>query len=127
MFYSISKYSGSRDSAVGTATGLDDQGFGVRVPVGSRISLLHVFQTCPGAHPASYPVGTRGYFLGVKLPRREADHSYPIGRGQGNVDLYIHSSIYLRGEVLNSKAQGQFYILSKYNIALRFRDVVSLL
>jgi len=28
-----------------------------------------------GAHPASYPMGTRGSFLGVKRPGSEADHS----------------------------------------------------
>jgi hypothetical protein len=28
-------------------------------------------------HPASYPVGTRDYFSGVKLPGREADLSPP--------------------------------------------------
>jgi hypothetical protein len=30
-----------------------------------------------GTHPASYPMGTRGSFLGVKRPGREADHSTP--------------------------------------------------
>jgi len=29
------------------------------------------------AHPASYPVGARGSFLGVKRLGREADHSFP--------------------------------------------------
>jgi hypothetical protein len=28
-------------------------------------------------HPASYPMGTRGSFPGVKQPGREADHSPP--------------------------------------------------
>jgi hypothetical protein len=28
-----------------------------------------------GAHPPFYPVGTRGSFLGIKLPGRKADHS----------------------------------------------------
>jgi hypothetical protein len=69
----------SRDSSVGIATvyGLDDRGVGVRVPVGSRISLLHVVQTGSGAHPASYPMGTGGFSSGVKLPGREVDHSPP--------------------------------------------------
>jgi hypothetical protein len=53
-----------RDNSVGVAIGygLDDQGAGVRVPVGSRISLLHVVQTGSGAHPASCPMGTGGSF-----------------------------------------------------------------
>jgi hypothetical protein len=56
---------GSRDSLVGIATGygLDDRGFGVRVPVGSRIfSSSHR----PRVHPTSYPMGTGGYFPGGK-------------------------------------------------------------
>jgi hypothetical protein len=50
------------DSAVGIATGygLDDIGVGFRAPVGT---LLHVIQTGSGAHPASYPVATRGFSL----------------------------------------------------------------
>jgi hypothetical protein len=35
----------------------------------------HRVQTGSGAHPASYPVGTGDFFLGVKRPGREADHS----------------------------------------------------
>jgi hypothetical protein len=59
---------GSRDSAVGIATGygLDDQGVGVRVPVGPRFFSSYAVQTGSGAYPASYPVGTRGSFLGNK-------------------------------------------------------------
>jgi hypothetical protein len=54
----------SRDSAVGIATGyrLDDQGVGVRVPVGANFSLLHVVQTGSGADPVSYSVGTGDSF-----------------------------------------------------------------
>jgi hypothetical protein len=70
---------GSPDSSVVIATGygLDDGGFGVRVPLGSRIPLLHVVQTGSEAHLASYPMGTRGSPPGVKQPGREADHSPP--------------------------------------------------
>jgi hypothetical protein len=58
----------SRDSVVGIATGygLDDRGVEVRVPVGSRIFLLHVLQTGSGAHPDSYPMGTGDSFPGDK-------------------------------------------------------------
>jgi hypothetical protein len=34
-------------------------------------------QNGSGAHPASYLMGTRGSFPGVKRPGREADHSPP--------------------------------------------------
>jgi hypothetical protein len=40
---------------------LDDRG---SIPGRSKIFLLHRVQTCSGAHPASYPRGTEGSFLG---------------------------------------------------------------
>jgi hypothetical protein len=57
----------SRDRVVSIATGygLDDLGFGVRVPVGSRIFFV-VAQTGSGGHPASYSMSTGGYFSGGK-------------------------------------------------------------
>jgi hypothetical protein len=40
---------------------------GVRVPAGAgNFSLHHRVQTGPGAHPASYPTGTRGSFPGSR-------------------------------------------------------------
>jgi hypothetical protein len=42
-----------------------------------NFSLHYRVQTGSGAHPASYPVGTRGPFLGIKAVGREADHSPP--------------------------------------------------
>jgi hypothetical protein len=58
----------SRDRAIGMATGylLDDQGVGVRVPLGSRIIIFHLVQIGSGAHPASYQMGTGGFFPGAK-------------------------------------------------------------
>jgi hypothetical protein len=57
----------SQDSVVGIATsyGLDDREVGVWVPVGSRISLLKIFQTSSEVHPTSYPMGTRGKTAGA--------------------------------------------------------------
>jgi hypothetical protein len=57
----------SRGSALGRATayGLDDRGVGVRVPVRSEFSLIYIFQTGSGAHPASYPVSTGGKAAGA--------------------------------------------------------------
>jgi hypothetical protein len=58
--------------------GLDDRGSGFRFPAGAgNFSLHHRLQNGSGAHPASYPMGTRGLSLGVKRPGREADHSPP--------------------------------------------------
>jgi hypothetical protein len=45
-----------------------------RIPVGARFSAP--VQTGPGAHPASYTVGT-GSFPGVKQPGRGIDHPPP--------------------------------------------------
>jgi hypothetical protein len=49
-----------------TGFGLDDRGMEVRVPLGSRIFSSHIIQTGFGTHPASYPMGTRSSFPGVK-------------------------------------------------------------
>jgi hypothetical protein len=68
----------SRDSSVGIALGyrLDDRGSRVRFPAGAgNFSLQHRIQNGCGANPASYPMGTRGSFPGVKRPGREADHT----------------------------------------------------
>jgi hypothetical protein len=59
----------SPDSLVGTALGYgqDDGGSRVRFPVGAgNFSLHHRVQNGSGAHPASYPMGTRGSFPGGK-------------------------------------------------------------
>jgi hypothetical protein len=59
----------SQDSADGIADsdGLDGRGAGVRVPVEARFfssPRRRVFQIEYGSHPASYPMGTGGDFLG---------------------------------------------------------------
>jgi hypothetical protein len=71
---------GNRDNSVGIALGyeLDDRGSRVRFPAGAgNFSLHHRIQNGSGAHPVSYPMGTRGSFLGVKRSGREAGHSPP--------------------------------------------------
>jgi hypothetical protein len=59
----------SRDSSVGIALsyGLDDRGSRVRFAAGAgNFSLHHRVQNSSGAHPASYPMGTRDSFPGGK-------------------------------------------------------------
>jgi hypothetical protein len=59
----------SHDSSVGIALGygLDCRGSRVRFPAGAgNFSLCHRVQNGFGAHPASYPMGTRGSFPGGK-------------------------------------------------------------
>jgi hypothetical protein len=58
------------DSSVGIALGyeLDDRGSRVRFPAGDGdFSLHHRVQNGSGAHPASYPMCTRGSFPGDKV------------------------------------------------------------
>jgi hypothetical protein len=60
----------SRDSSVGIALGygLDDRGSRVRFTAGAgNFSLHHRVQNGSGAHPASYPMGTRGVKLTTHL------------------------------------------------------------
>jgi hypothetical protein len=61
----FSTYCQSRDSSVGIALGyrLYDRDSRVRFPAGAgNFSLHHRVQNGSGAHPASYPRGTRGSF-----------------------------------------------------------------
>jgi hypothetical protein len=58
-----------RDSSVGIALGyrLDDRGSRFRFPAGAgNFSLNLRVQNGSGAHPASYPMGTRDSFPGCK-------------------------------------------------------------
>jgi hypothetical protein len=59
------------DSSVGIATELRVGRSGNRIPVEVRFSAP--VQTGPGAHPASYTMGT-GSFPGVKRSGRGVDH-----------------------------------------------------
>jgi hypothetical protein len=85
----------SRNSSVGIALGygLDNRGSGVRFPAeAGNFSLHHRVQNGSGVHPASYPMGTRGSFPGVKRPGRESDHSPPSSAEVKElVELYLHS------------------------------------
>jgi hypothetical protein len=86
----------NRDSAVGIATGygLDDQGVGVRVPVGSRIffsksSRLALGSTQP---PIQWVPGALS--PGVKRPGREADHSPPTSAEVKKMWIYTSTPPY---------------------------------
>jgi hypothetical protein len=85
----------SRDSSVGIALGyeLDDRDSRVRFPEGTgNFCLHHRVQNGSEAHQASYPMGTRDTFMGVKQPGREADHSPPSSAEVKEcVELYLHS------------------------------------
>jgi hypothetical protein len=83
--------------------GLDDRGSRVRFLSGAgKISLHLRVQNGSGAYRASYPMGTKGSFSGVKRPGREADHSPPSSdEVKECVELYLHSPIRLHGVVLS--------------------------
>jgi hypothetical protein len=49
----------------------------VRFPAGKDFCLCHNVQTGSGAHPASYPMGTRVLCSGVKCLRPEASRTPP--------------------------------------------------
>jgi hypothetical protein len=88
----------SRDSSVCIALGygLDDQGSRVRIPAGAgNFSLHHRVQNGSGAHPVSYPMGTRGFSLGVKRQGHESDHSPPSSAEVKNVCNYTSTPQYV--------------------------------
>jgi hypothetical protein len=65
----------------------------VRFPAGGgNFSLHHRVQNDSGAHSASYPMGTRGSFPGVKRPRSEADNSPPSSFEVKNAWSYISTT-----------------------------------
>jgi len=71
-----------------THYGLD--GPGIESWWGARFSTP--VQTGPGAHPASYSMGT-GSFPGVKRPGRGVDHVLPSSAEvKEKVELYLYST-----------------------------------
>jgi hypothetical protein len=69
LLYNPKLHYKSSDSSVGIALGyvLDDRGSRIRFPAGAgNFSLHHCLQNGSGAHPASYPMVTRGFFPGGK-------------------------------------------------------------
>jgi hypothetical protein len=62
--------------------------------VAGNFSLHHRVQTGFETHTASYPVGTRGSFLGVKWPGREADHLRPYSADVKNAWSYTSTPQY---------------------------------
>jgi len=79
----------NRDSSVGTANQYELEGLGIESRWEARPSAP--IQTAPGAHQASYTMGT-GSFTGVKRPGRGADHPPPSSTEvRERVQLYLYS------------------------------------
>jgi hypothetical protein len=72
--------------------------------------LHHRIQTGSGAHPASYPIGAKGSFPGVKRPGREADHSLQPSAEVKNAWSYTSTPQYAFMALCSVKAQGQLYL-----------------
>ena len=80
---------GDCNSSVGIATRYGLEGPEIESRCGARFSAL--FQTSPGAHPASCTMGT-GSFPGVKRPGRGDDNpTSSSSEVEGRVELYICS------------------------------------
>jgi hypothetical protein len=78
---------------------LDDRGSRVRFPAGGGVGNFslhhHCVQNGSGAHPAFYPMGTRGSFPGGKRPWREADYSPPSSAEVKNAWSYTSTPQYV--------------------------------
>jgi hypothetical protein len=76
--------------------------------------LYHHVQNGSGVYPASYPMGNRGFFPGVKRPGREADNSPPSSAEVKEcVELYLQSpnTPAWSGAQLNNKHRVNFTLL----------------
>jgi hypothetical protein len=58
-------------------------------------SLHHHVQTCSGAHPASYPMGTGGSYTRVNVAKHEADQSPLSSAEVKNTCSYTSTSLYI--------------------------------
>ena len=75
-------------SAVGKVTRLRTGGYEIKILAeAGNFCLLQKVKTSCGAHPASYSMGIRGCFTGVKQLGYEADHSPPSSAEVKNVCL----------------------------------------
>jgi hypothetical protein len=93
---------------------------GVRFQAGARdFSLLHRVQTCSGAHPAYYPMGT-----GVSFPRGCSGRGVKLTIAlhlvlrSSMMELYLHSPIRLHGVVLNCPLRTAFLLNKQYIVRL---------
>ena len=77
-----------KNSVVGTATRYGLDCLGIKIGEGEIFCPVH---TGPGAHPASYTMGT-GSFPGVKWPGHGIEHLPPPSTGvKRGVELYLYS------------------------------------
>jgi hypothetical protein len=97
VFTDVFRLVKGRDGSIGIALGygLDDRCSRVRFSAGAgNFFLHHRVQNGSGAHPASYPMGTRGSSPRVKRPGCEADHSPPSSAEVKNAWSYTSTPQY---------------------------------
>jgi hypothetical protein len=95
----------------GGGYGLDSRGSRIRFPAGAGNFSLHLLvQNGSGAHPASYPMGTRGSFPGGKVA---GAWSWPLTSAEVKEweELYFHSLSTPSWRGAQLKAEGQLYLL----------------
>jgi hypothetical protein len=81
------------------------------IPAGKRYSTSA--QTDPGAHPASYTMGT-GSFSVVNRPERGVDHPPPYrAKVKEKVELYLYST------------SGPSWAVTGWNLSLLWRNIVA--
>jgi hypothetical protein len=83
-----------RGAGIATAYGLDDREVGVRVPVGSRSSLLHVVEIGSGPTQPPIQLVPGALSLGVKRLGCEADHSPPTSAEVTKMWIYTSTPPY---------------------------------
>jgi hypothetical protein len=83
-------------SVVGIATGygLDDRGFGVRVPLGSRIFFSTSFRPALGSTQSPIQWVPGALSPAVKRPGLEADHSSPTSAETKKMWIYTSTPPY---------------------------------
>lgn len=85
------------NSVVGIATGfgLDGRGFGVRVPLGAKFSLIHDFHVGSGVTQPLIQWVPREISSGIKRRGREANHSTLTSAKLKNMWIYTSTSPYV--------------------------------
>jgi hypothetical protein len=96
-------YRNEKSVSITLGYGLDDRGSRVLFPAGAGNFSLHCcVQNGSGAHPASYPMDTRGSFPESKAAESEADHSPPSSTEVKNAWSYTSTPpVRLHGVVLS--------------------------
>jgi hypothetical protein len=123
----------SRYSSLAMALGyeLDDRGSRVRFPEGAgNFSLHRRVQNGSGAHPASYPMGSRGSFPGGKAAGAQSwplTSNYCRGRRMSGAIFPLPNTPSWRGDQLKTQGQLYFTFTFKYYYQVRgFRQDIHL-